>query len=144
MKIVEIEAIPVHVPLDAYYANWAISLGPKDPLIPTIIVRMRTDDGVTGYGEAAPHPAFSSETPQSVIGMIERLLAPALIGMDPREIVCIEECLSKVVWGNSFAKAALEMAAWDIAGKAIGVPIYRLLGGRYTSCITTTTGAVGI
>lgn len=144
MQIVAVEAIPIHVPLDDYYARWAIALGPKDLLIPTIIVRMRTDAGLTGYGEAAPHPAFSSETPDSVRGMIERHLAPALLGMDPCEPVGIEARLSRVVWGNSFAKAAVEMAAWDIAGKALGVPISRLLGGRYTSCITTTTGAVGI
>jgi len=93
------------------------------------IVKIETDDGIQGYGEATFAPFFAGETRDSVKGVVEKFLAPALTGQDPTNIFQLVDEMSRTIADNPFAKASVEMALWDIKGKALGVPVYDLCGG---------------
>jgi L-alanine-DL-glutamate epimerase-like enolase superfamily enzyme len=94
-----------------------------------IIVKVETDEGIEGYGEATFAPFFSGETQDSVTGAIEQFLAPVLSGMDPTNLLSLVDEMNRTIAGNPFAKASVEMALWDIKGKVLSVPVYDLLGG---------------
>ena len=99
-----------------------------------IIIKIETNEGVTGYGEATAVHFFWGETQGSMKDVAENLLSPALIGEDPTNIIALIDRMNSVIVGNPFAKAAVEMALWDIKGKALNTPVYNLLGGsRRTS-----------
>lgn len=98
-----------------------------------VVCKVNTDEGITGYGEAAV--SWGKAAPAAV-GMIKDL-AGMIIGMDPMENEAIwEKMFKKSFWGQaggtiiSAAMSALDIAVWDIKGKALGVPVYKLLGGK--------------
>jgi muconate cycloisomerase len=95
-------------------------------------VRITARDGQTGWGEAAclGGPTWSEESAESVAVTIERYLAPWLVGRDATAIEALRLEMGRRVQGNPFARAAVEMALWDLNGRALGVPVHRLLGGR--------------
>lgn len=134
MKITAIRATPVNIPLEAPYL-W--SYGALDGFSKTI-VEVETDQGITGLGEG-PSPAN--------VATIERVFAPRLIGRDPIDIQGAEElCLPSwrgvgtidVDLASIRAFGAIEMALWDIRGKAWGQPLYKLLGGAHRKLIPFT------
>lgn len=94
-----------------------------------VVVRILTDAGIEGVGEASGTPRWSGETVWGTKAMIDHILAPRLIGADPGDIVDVDRRMDRVCKHNGFTKAAIEMACWDIQGKALGKPIYALLGG---------------
>ena len=99
-----------------------------------VIVNLVTEDGVTGYGEAAilgDGPYWNEETSESIKATIDRYIAPLVIGDDVLHPVRILHCLENRISGNKFAKAAVEMAILDAAGKALELPVYMLLGGLF-------------
>jgi muconate cycloisomerase len=128
MQITAIEAIPVCVPLKAGLT--AKTAHGEHATSPYVIVRMHTDAGITGLGEATVSALWSGETQGTVLTLIREYLAPALIGRDPRDITSVRRTMDFLVKQNPFTKATLEMACWDIAGKAVNAPVWRLLGGR--------------
>jgi muconate cycloisomerase len=97
-----------------------------------VFVRVETRDGLTGWGEAAclGGPTWSEESAESVAATVERYLAPWLKGRDAAAIEPLRLEMARRVQGNPFARAAVEMALWDLNGRALGVPVHRLLGGR--------------
>jgi muconate cycloisomerase len=127
VHITAIEAIPVRIPLKPE-RRMVSALGRHD-VSEYVLVRMLTNDGYEGVGEATVTPRWSGETVWGARAIIEWLLTPVLIGCDPRDIDEIDRRLESVAVGNWFAKAALEMACWDIAGLAAGKPVFELLGG---------------
>ena len=98
-----------------------------------LIVRLRTDDGLEGLGEAVTlgGPTWNEESVDLAEVVAERYLAPELIGLDPFGIEQVHAVMDRRVKGNRFAKAAVEMACYDLVGKALGRPLYDLLGGPY-------------
>lgn len=96
------------------------------------LVRVETREGVVGWGEAAclGGPTWSEESAESVAATVERYLAPWLVGRDAAEIERLRMEMARRIQGNPFARAAVEMALWDLNGRALGVPVHRLLGGR--------------
>ncbi|MET0852640.1 MAG: muconate/chloromuconate family cycloisomerase [Candidatus Rokuibacteriota bacterium] len=97
-----------------------------------VFVRIETADGIVGWGEAAclGGPTWSEESAESVAATIDRYIAPWLAGRDAAAIEPLRIEMARRVQGNPFARAAVEMALWDLAGRALGVPVHRLLGGR--------------
>jgi L-alanine-DL-glutamate epimerase-like enolase superfamily enzyme len=97
------------------------------------LVRIETDDGIVGWGEAI---TGAQETSLAVAFVVERRLAWLVVGEDPRDVPRLWQQLRDATYwdGNgglvSFGISAIDMALWDIAGKAAGVPLYELLGGR--------------
>ncbi|WP_029352680.1 enolase C-terminal domain-like protein [Bosea sp. 117] len=141
MKITAIEAIPFRLPArrDFKWAGLAVDLGGF------VLVRIRTDEGLVGIGEATPLPDWggdhgrrSGETLRTVCAVVEDVLAPRLIGQDPTRIEALRVVMSKALKGNSYAKAAIDIALHDLAGKAAGVPLYRLLGGLAREAVPVT------
>ena len=127
MKINAIETTPVCVPrLLAYGAVPRTALGPA-AVSEYGIVQVHTDRGITGLGELSS--VFARRGPLLCRDVDERL-APALIGCDPLAITGALRAMEGQLPDGHFAIAGVEMALWDIAGKALGVPVYTLLGGK--------------
>jgi len=103
-----------------------------------VFVRLRTEDGVTGVGEASPYSAVTSETQQTDIAMA-RTFADLVRGRDPFTIAKIVDDMDMFSPNNPSIKAAFEMALWDICGKIAGLPICCLLGKYRDSFETDKT-----
>ena len=128
MKVLSIEACPVTIPLkpDRVMIN---ALG-VHTLTHLVIVAVRTDTGVVGYGEATGSPTWSGETQEGMMAAIRQVLSPCLIQQDAFQVRSLVNAMDRALWGNPFAKAALEMALLDIVGKSLRVPVFSLLGGQ--------------
>lgn len=127
MKIARIETYPVEIPIKSE-RRIKSSLG-EHVTSRYVLVRVLSDDGLEGAGEATVMPRWSGETVWGAVAMIDRVLAPAVLGCDPTVVPEIDRRMDAAAAHNWFAKAAIEMACWDIAGKAAGKPVYELLGG---------------
>lgn len=127
MKITEIEIFAIHLPL---HEPFVISYATYD-YMPSIIVKLKTDNGHIGYGEAVADEHVTGESWDSTFAVLKNTLAPALIGMNPSEMEKIHERMDNEIYGVPAAKAAIDIACYDAVGKALGVPIFTLLGGRY-------------
>jgi L-alanine-DL-glutamate epimerase-like enolase superfamily enzyme len=142
MKITRVETIPVQVPIAQ---ERAIRGGRGAHLVsPFLLVRVHTDEGVTGLGEVSCTPGWSGEDQVTAAHVIGRYLAPLLAGEDPTAVERLTARLGKGVANNPFTKAALEMALWDILGKAAGLPVYRLLGGPVREFVPTKFSVSGL
>ncbi len=96
-----------------------------------VVVKLVSDEGVIGWGEA-PHMVGHSqrgETPDTVRVVLRRKLLPAVLGLDPLNQEAIGLALDRAVPWNTRAKGSIIMAAYDLAGKALGTPVHNLLGG---------------
>src|SRR5688572_1380441 len=128
MKITRIEPIPVCVPLKKRMT--AKTAHGEHATSPYVIVRVHTDQGLIGLGEATISGLWSGETQAGTISVIRDYLEPVILGHDPCDITLLRRAMDNVIKLNPFTKAAVEMALWDIAGKAAGLPVYQLLGGK--------------
>ena len=142
MKITACEVFLVAVPSRREH-TWASKM--ETPIGHHAIVRLDTDEGVSGWGEApaiatwgGAHGRHYGETPETVKHFVESYLLPAVRGLDPAEIAVVHARMGKVVKGNPYAKAAVDIACHDLAGKALGVPVSTLLGGRLRDGIEVT------
>ena len=128
MKITQIEPIPVCVPLKKGLT--AKTAHGEHATSPYVLVKVHTDDGIIGLGEATISGLWSGESQAGTVAIIREYLAPHLIGTDPRDITAARRIMDFMIKLNPFTKSAVEMALWDIAGKAVGLPVYQLLGGK--------------
>ncbi len=135
MKITEIKVHLVKLPARRDH-NWASKMA--TPIGHHAIVELSTDDGIVGWGEApaggtwgGAHMRYYGETPETVQHIVIDHLQPVLIGQDPADIAVIHAHMDKVIKGHPYAKAAIDIACYDAAGKALGVPVATLLGGRH-------------
>ena len=98
--------------------------------LPSTVVRVTADDGTTGFGETCP--LGTTYLPAHGAGARAALaeLAPALLGLDPREAQVVNDRLDQRLLGHPYAKSALDVACIDLAGRAAGLPACILLGGR--------------
>jgi L-alanine-DL-glutamate epimerase-like enolase superfamily enzyme len=129
MRIIRIEAYTVRVVLIKPYLT-ADYKGEGMIEKPCVILRMTTDNGLQGLGEADPFPTFTYESPETVMEMIRHHLGPLVLGMDPANLIALHTKMDAAVPGWPFAKAPIDIAAHDILGQALGVPVYQLLGGK--------------
>jgi muconate cycloisomerase len=128
MSITAVEAVPIHGQVRPDIAILS-SLG-AHVVGQYVLVRIRDDAGRIGLGEASVTAVWSGETQAGAIAMIGEVLTPLIVGADPFDIEWIARRMEKAAFGNSFARGAIEMALLDLQGKILGVPVYRLLGGR--------------
>ena len=129
MKITAIETIVVNMPMKI--AGPAPMLGGKARTsIDTLLVRIDTDEGVSGWGEAFGHRIWPATR-----AAIDTLIGPQCVGRDPAAIGVLANDLQRNLHGVGrngsamYALSAIDIALWDIAGKLAGLPLYRLLGG---------------
>jgi L-alanine-DL-glutamate epimerase-like enolase superfamily enzyme len=124
--VATIEIIPVKMPLtEPFVISYATY-----PDVLSVLVRVRTAEGLEGWGEGTPDPNVTGETWESTAAVLRHHLAPALIGHDARDREAALHLLDSRVEGVPTAKAALEIALFDLLGRAAGLPVYALLGGR--------------
>jgi muconate cycloisomerase len=123
--------------------TWASKM--ETPIGHHAILRLDTDEGVSGWGEApaiaswgGAHMRYYGETPETVKHIVEAYLLPAVVGLDSTAIAALHLRMDKVVKGHPYAKAAVDIACHDLAGKALGVPVSTLLGGRVRDGIELT------
>src|SRR6516162_4487592 len=127
MRITHVETYPVRIPLKpARHMITALGMHTESSYL---LVRLGTDAGIDGVGEATVMPTWSGETIWSARALVENVFAPLVMGSDPHDIVEIDRRMDRASRHNWFTKAAIEMACWDIQGKAAGKPVYKLLGG---------------
>ena len=132
MKITSVSAVVYRQQLKPGAAPPKFANEPRSAF-ETLLVRVDTDAGITGWGEAFPHRVW-----RAVRSLVETLIAPACLGADPTDISALMGRLIRNVHGVGragpvmFALSGLDMALWDILGKVAGLPIYKLLGG--TQC----------
>jgi muconate cycloisomerase len=126
MKITAIKISAVNIPtLKSYHIAVMGTINSTQ----SVITEIFTDEGLVGIGETDPALMFTGESQQTVVAMIRHHLGPAILGLDPLGIEAIHARMNAVCVGNPFAKAAIDLACHDLLGKALGVPVYQLLGG---------------
>ncbi len=130
MKITEVKVFAVQIPYINPYQT-AMNITPAGR---HIVVKIITNAGIDGWGETAiisqKYP-LEGATLEGMFVVLKNYLGPAIIGMNPLEIDKIMEKLEETVRANYFAKSAIDHAIYDIAGKALKLPVYTLLGGCY-------------
>lgn len=129
MKITRVEPILVRTPMVLDSAVPHAGGAPKTD-VHTVLVKVETDAGITGWGEA-----FSNAGWQSTMTALAQIVAPRVLGRDPSHIAQIQADLHRGLYNTGrsgptvFAISGLDIALWDIAGKKAGKPLSALLGG---------------
>lgn len=129
MKITGFNVYQVDLPL--HEGNYSWSEGKSVDVFDSTVVEVKTDAGITGYGEVCPlGPVY---LPAYAVGARAGIqeLGPHLIGEDPTQLQTLNFKMDRVMKGHPYVKSAIDMACWDILGKAAGLPVCTLLGGRY-------------
>ena len=141
MKISKISVFQVDLPLEHPY--WLSGGRLKFEILDASLVKIETDDGVVGWGEGTPwgHTYVPAHGPGIRAGIAT--MAPFLLGLDPRRLLDIERAMDLALPGHLYAKSPIDMACWDIAGQAAGLPIADLMGGgsRTARPIASSVGA---
>jgi muconate cycloisomerase len=127
VRITRIRTFPVRIPLKPKY-HMLTALG-RHEVSEYLLVRIETDAGIDGAGEATVSVRWSGETVPGAQALIEQVFSPLLVGRDPRDLEAIDRTLDTAARLNWFVKSAIEMACQDIRGKDAGRPVYELLGG---------------
>lgn len=138
MKIVDIETTEVCIPLVTPFKTALRTV----ESVNDILVRITADDGQTGFGEAPPTAVITGDTKGSVRCAIEEFIAPALIGMEIDNLDGIMMKLHGCMEKNTSAKAAVDMAVYDLFAKSCKKPLYKVLGGRRSEIETDLTISV--
>lgn len=144
MDVIDVEAIPYHFPIDeawdekpSWYRDWQFALTGWEGSVDyreECIVKVHTDEGITGIGGAIDEPFRDARV---VATVIEQLIEPVLVGEDPTDIERLwdkmwQACGRYVAGAKGIghgAISAINVACWDILGQSVGAPIYKLLGG---------------
>jgi len=133
MKITGIRAYRVELPLREGRYSW--SNDNSVSVFDSTVVAIETDAGITGYGECCPlGPAYLPAYAAGVrAGLAE--IAPSLLGLDPRQLGVLNRRMDEALRGHPYVKSPIDVACWDILGKAAGLPIYVLLGGAQQDAV---------
>ena len=133
MKITGIRAWRVELPLHEGRYSW--SNGNFVELFDSTVVAVDTDAGLTGWGEVCPlGPAYLPAYANGARAGIAEI-GPALLGLDPCELGRVNLVMDQTLKGHAYVKSALDMACWDLLGKAAGLPVCTLLGGRFGEAV---------
>jgi L-alanine-DL-glutamate epimerase-like enolase superfamily enzyme len=129
MKIARVYAHRVELPLVEGSYKW--SGGKSVSVFDSTIVGVETACGFVGYGEVCPLGPFYLPAYAEGVRAGLRELAPHLIGFDPRELARLNHRMDAALKGHPYVKAGIDVACWDILGKATNLPVCTLLGGRF-------------
>ena len=141
MRITNISVYKVDLPLEHPY--WLSGGRLKFECLDATFVKLETDAGITGWGEGTPwgHTYVPAHGPGIRAGI--ETMAPFILGLDPRRVLDVERAMDLSLPGHLYAKSPIDMACWDIAGQAAGLPIADLMGGgsRTPKPIASSVGA---
>ena len=135
MHITRVSAWPVNIKLTEPYTIAYQSVEETT----NVFVRIETDGRIVGYGCAAPDVHITNETSESVLKAFDEIVEPSVLGMDPLRTLYVLEKVKPLLKSQPSARAALDMALYDLLGKAAGLPLYMLLGGYRLSIPTSIT-----
>lgn len=138
MKITDIKIGYISVPLKTPFKTALRTVNSVED----VIVEIHTDTGHIGYGEAAPTGVITGDTTGAIIGAIESHIKPALMGLDIENFEEIMLRLHGSVMHNYSAKAAVDIAIYDLFGQLYNAPVYKILGGHKKELITDITISV--
>ncbi|MBR5509636.1 MAG: dipeptide epimerase [Lachnospiraceae bacterium] len=138
MKITDIRLGMISVPLRVPFKTALRSVSSVED----VIVEIHTDTGAIGYGEAPPTGVITGDTTGAIIGAIQDHIAKTLIGRDIDDFEDLMIALNKCILKNTSAKAAVDMALWDLYGQLYKIPVYKLMGGAKKSITTDITISV--
>ena len=134
MNITNITAQPITIPLTTTFTTSLRATNKVD----CVLVKVHTDNGQIGYGSGSPVPEISGETVKSVVGAID-FIGEHLIGMTLENSELLFQKLNNCIIGSTSAKAAIDMAIYDLLAKSLDIPLYQLLGGRSQKLTTDIT-----
>ncbi len=138
MKITEVRLGRISVPLRTPFKTALRTVRSVED----VIVEIHTDDGRIGYGEAPPTGPITGDTTLGIIGAIQDHISKAILGRDVDDFEDIMIAVQKSVVGNTSAKAAVDMALWDLYGQKYNLPVYKLMGGARKNIVTDITISV--
>ena len=138
MKITKIRLGTISVPLRLPFKTALRTV----KSVEDIIVEIHTDTGALGYGEAPPTGAVTGHTTGAIIGALKEHIIPSLLGRDIDAFEDLMQLVQTCVVGNSSAKAAADMALWDLYAQLYRLPVYKLLGGARKEIVTDITISV--
>ncbi len=128
MKITRIELYGYD--LSYRYGDYIMSGGQVVTSLPSTVVRLVTDEGIDGWGEVCPlGPLYLASHGAGARAALAEL-APALIGVDPTNLASVHAAMGAALRGHAYAKSPVDIACWDLLGKASGMDVATLLGGR--------------
>lgn len=126
MRIIKAEIHKVNFPLkEPFIISYATY-----PSMAAIILKLETDTGLIGYGEAVPDEHVTGEQVDAAFEVLRNVLVPQILDRSPFDIEAIHHKMDAAISGNPAAKAAIDIACYDLMGKATGQPVYNLIGGR--------------
>ncbi|MGN1390126.1 MAG: mandelate racemase/muconate lactonizing enzyme family protein, partial [Bulleidia sp.] len=134
MKITEIEFLQKQFPFEHPFRVSFAELTSMD----TCFVKIHTDEGMIGIGEAAPLPFVTGDNLQTILAVGEEM-KQSLIGIDPMAIGTVHQIMDSLYAGSTALKAGIDLACYDLSSKKAGVPLYRYLGGSRKELISDIT-----
>lgn len=138
MKITQIRLGRISVPLRTPFKTALRTVSSVED----VIVEIHTDCGAMGYGEAPPTGVITGDTTGAIIGAIRDHIAGHLIGRNVDEFETLLQTVQNSIVHNSSAKAAVDMALWDLYGQLYSIPVYKLMGGARKQITTDITISV--
>jgi len=138
MKITNVRLGRISVPLRTPFKTALRSVSSVED----VIVEIHTDTGNIGYGEAPPTGAITGDTTLAIIGAIQDHIARSILGKDLEEFEDLLQTVQKCIIGNTSAKAAVDMALWDLYGQMHNIPVYQLMGSARKQIVTDITISV--
>ncbi|MEM9631150.1 MAG: enolase C-terminal domain-like protein [Pseudomonadota bacterium] len=119
------------VPLTSHEIYY-MAAGKTCDTIDSMVLRIDTEQGISGWGEVCPIPHYLPAYARGVSPAIEEL-APVLIGANPMGVEALMATCRSYLQGHPYVQSAIDIALWDLTGKACGVPVHTLLGGLHSS-----------
>ncbi len=138
MKITQVRLGKISVPLRVPFKTALRSVSSVED----VVVEIHTDTGHVGYGEAPPTGVITGDTTGAIIGAIQDHIAPTIVGRDVEDLEDILIAMNHCILHNTSAKAAVDMALYDLYGQLHQIPVYKLLGGNRTQIETDITISV--
>ena len=138
MKITGVRLGKISVPLRVPFKTALRSVSSVED----VIVEVYTDTGAVGYGEAPPTGAITGDTTGAILGALQDHIIKTVVGRDVDDFEDLMQALNKCIVGNTSAKAAMDMALWDLYGQLYRIPVYKLMGGSRKEIITDITISV--
>lgn len=138
MKITEVRLGTISVPLRVPFKTALRSVSSVED----IIVEIYTDTGHVGYGEAPPTGAITGDTTGAILGALKDHIIKTIIGRDVDDFEELIQAVNRCIVKNTSAKAAVDMALYDLYGQLYKIPVYKLMGGSRSKITTDITISV--
>ena len=138
MKITEVRLGTISVPLRVPFKTALRSVSSVED----VVVEIHTDTGHVGYGEAPPTGVITGDTTGAIIGAIQDHIGKSILGRDVDDLEDVLKLVQSCIVHNTSAKAAVDMALWDLYGQLYHIPVYKLLGGARKTIVTDITISV--